>query len=151
MWKHTTIALIALTALAASAHARPSHPHDVAKAAIGGIITGAILSELIDDGNVSVHLAGRRGNSWHRYDSDFRDYNRHYRNDRYDRYDPHNRAGYHVWENRKVWIPGHWDYTRDRWGNKIKIWVKGHYETRRVKVWVRNSYSRNHRPDPYCR
>lgn len=155
MWKHTLVAFITFAALTAGAQARSSSNRDVAAATIGGLITGVVLSELIDDGNVSVHFANRRGDGWDRYHSDFRDYDRRY-DRRYDRYDRggryHDRGGSYVWEKRRVWVPGFWEFTRDNCGRKMKIWVKGHYETRRVKVWVNNRHSKHYyRPDPYCR
>ncbi len=146
MWKKTLIAIATLAALTAGANARPSH-HNEVTAAIGGLITGVVLSELADDANINLHLAGRHGDSWSRYDSNYRDYNRNNRNYRgYDNY-RHSKSGHYTWEKRRVWVSGHWDYARNRHGRTVKIWVKGHHETRRVKVWVENN--RRHGGDRY--
>ena len=150
MWKQTIIAITALAALTAGATARPSHHNNgnEAAAAIGGLITGVVLSEFIDDTNINVQLAGRYSDGWDRYHSDYRDYDR-YRNNRYydgRDYRQHSKGGHYIYEKRRIWVPGHWEYTRDRRGYKVKIWVKGRHEIRRVKVWVND---RHHSRDRY--
>ena len=157
MWKKTITAITALAALTAGAYARPSHDNNEAAAAIGGLITGVVLSEIIDDANVNIHLAGRYGDDWSRYHSDYRDYDR-YRDNRYDRgrdYRHDSRNGHYIYEKRRIWVPGHWDYTRDCHGHKMKVWVKGHHETRRIKVWVNDRYDDRDRHydrgGSYCR
>jgi hypothetical protein len=165
MWKHTLVALTTLAALTTAAHARPSTSSEVT-AAMGGLITGVLLADAFDNANVSVHFAGRHGDS--RYDDrygrdsrfDPRHHDRHGRDSRFDprhhdsRFDPrhhdsrHDRGGYYVWETRRTWIPGYWENTRDCRGRRVKVWVEGRYEVHRVKVWVSHTPSR--RGAPYC-
>jgi len=148
MWKHTLTAITTLALLSSGAHARPSENNEVA-AAIGGLITGVILSEIVDDANISVEFAGnhRYRDSWDRYDSNYRDYDSRYRPD--SRY--HSKGGHYEWVKRRVWVDGYWDYTRDRHGRSIEIWVKGHYEIRNVKIWVEYRHSDYRRGESRCR
>jgi len=154
MWKKTIAAITTLAAMTAGAHARPSH-HDEVSAAIGGLITGVVISELIEDANVSVEFATHNRDGWDRYDSDYRDYdyrgNRSYRG--YDNDRRYRDSGHYIMEKRRIWVPGFWDYTCDRHGRSVKIWVAGHYEIRHVKVWVsdRDYHSRNYRENRNCR
>ncbi|MCG8525329.1 MAG: hypothetical protein MI748_03035 [Opitutales bacterium] len=156
MWK-TIISILAITTLAAAqAHAGHRSSSDSFDAAIGGFITGVVLSEVFDDSNVSVHLTSRgcrdsgrsyrRYDSWSRYDSRYRDYSygrhRDYgRSHHYNKYS--SRDGYYTYRKQKVWIPGHWEYVRKHCGRKVKVWVDGHYEWRKIKVWVPGRYGRN--------
>jgi len=154
MWKDTLTAIATLAILSTGAHARPSENNEVA-AAIGGLITGVILSEIVDDANISVEFASYRGcrDNWDRYDSNYRDYDSRYRPDSHYRPDSryHGKSGHYEWEKRRVWVDGYWDYTRDRCGRSVKIWIKGHYEIRNVKIWVEDRHPDYRRGESRCR
>ena len=145
MWKTTIAALLTLALSSAGLHAKSGH-NDNVDAAIGGMIAGVFLSEMIDsDASVSVEFASHhydRGrydswnrygrDSWKRYDRSYRYYDR--RHDR--RWDHRYDRGYYTYRTQKIWIPGYWAYDRDRHGRSVKIWVKGHHELRKIKVWI---------------
>ena len=48
----------------------------------------------------------------------------------------HNRHGH--WELRtvRVWVPGYWAHVERHGGRTRKVWVEGHYDVRRERVWV---------------
>ena len=136
MWKTTLAALLILAVSGTGLHAKSRHD-DNTEAAIGGLIAGVFLSEMLDsDSSISVELASHRcydrGDSWKRYDNSYRDYDR--RHDR--RWDNNRDRGYYTYKTEKVWVPGHWIYSSDRHGRTVKVWVKGHHEKRKIKVWV---------------
>lgn len=45
-------------------------------------------------------------------------------------------AGYYHYETRQIWVPGRWEVSYDRCGNRHRTWCPGYYQTKRVKVWV---------------
>lgn len=119
MKKYIHISLVSLLLLSL-APAPAKAGDDEAVAAIGGfvagIITGAILDNHDDRVHVSVHgrYPGRR------------DYGkgRHYR------------TGHWEIKRVRVWVPGYWDVTYDRCGDRVKVWRRGHYTWRKERVWV---------------
>ena len=135
--RHIIIALITLSL--ASGH---SYADDKAIAAIGGFLAGVITGVAIDHhDDVHHYPAGvtiSTGRSHHRSYS--------YTGDRCHDHGRnscvicvghgHPRTGH--WEVRhvKVWIPGHWEYVRDRCGDHVRVWKSGYYTTRPEKVWV---------------
>ncbi len=148
----TLTALIVLLGFSHVAHAKHSHRGDTAKAAIGGLITGVVLSELLDD-DIHVHATsyrrydrGRpcpdtyRGRGHHRYDY----YDRHRGYDRYRGYERHHKpSGRWEYRTTRIWVPGYYVTRYEPCGRKIRIWRPGRYEFRKQKVWV--PYSRYHR------
>lgn len=96
---------------------------DKAVAAMGGFIGGLIVGSAIND-SPSVVVA-------HRPSPQVRVVVSHgHRHDR--------RHGHWEWVTVREWVPGHWAYVdrgrgRDR-GHRV--WVAGHYDYRRDRVWV---------------
>jgi hypothetical protein len=45
-------------------------------------------------------------------------------------------------------VPGHWEFVRNRCGDRIRVWKSGYYTSHPQKVWVSGggpSHHRNHR------
>lgn len=125
--KITLIAVIALGLNTGRATAG-----DEAAAAIGGFVLGMITGAVLEDHNDNVHVSV---SSRHGCD----------RSCRKGCHSCHPRDRGH-WEIRKVkvWVPGYWDVSYTRCGDRIRVWKKGHYTYQKERVWV--SYrDRGHR------
>ncbi|MGC9450008.1 MAG: hypothetical protein ACP5I4_01055 [Oceanipulchritudo sp.] len=136
--KNTIRTLIIATLLLGPATTR-AHADDEAWAALGGFVAGVITGAVIEDSNdyhggVSIAVGERRGR-YDRYDRG--------RHDRYDRHPGHRGKGHWEIKRVRVWIPGRWEFTVNRCGDRIRVWEPGHYGWRREKVWVRH-HGRHH-------
>jgi hypothetical protein len=135
MKKHLRITLITLIALGLGT--TQARADDEALAAIGGFIAGIITGAVIEDQNdygrhdrVEIRVGHDRygyRDSCHKHGH--RDCRSCYKNRTH-------RSGH--WETRyvKVWVPGHWEFVRNRCGDHVRIWKSGYYERRPKKVWV---------------
>lgn len=125
----TKFAALLLAAVAAlTLVPKPAHAGDKELAIIGGFLGGLIVGAALDDHHVDSH---------HDTVIVHRDYGRDH--SRYDR-----SRGY--WDHRtvRVWIPACWEVRYD-YGRRVKIYIPGHYEVRRERVWV--AYDRYDRHD----
>ncbi len=125
----TYIRTIIVSMIILGLSAGQSHANDKAAAAIGGFLAGIITGVVIDDDahhhRSSVYVSsGSRCYSHSRYGCESCS-SRGYRS-----------SGY--WEIRhvRVWVPGHWEFVRNRCGDRIRIWKSGYYTTKPQKVWV---------------
>ncbi len=126
-----------------------AHADDEAVAAIGGflagMITGTVISDNHDYGRSRVHVSvGKDRRYGYKYGgrSHRHDYGRHYgRKGSWrgkDSYYGGRKARSGHWEIKRVrvWVPGYWELTRNRHGERVKIWRRGHHKWEREKVWV---------------
>jgi hypothetical protein len=133
---HLSLTLIILASLGAT----EAKADDEAVAALGGFVAGIITGSIIDHDRdrTRVHVytdrsyghrhdKGRYGHDWRR------DHWKH-RSDWKGK--PSKRSGH--WETRRVrvWVPGHWELTRNACGDRIKVWEPGHFIWKHEKVWV---------------
>lgn len=119
-----SISILTLLALvAAFATPNTAKAGDDEKALIGGLIGGLIIGAAIADNDHHTSIeVGYHGSSRHH-------------------------DGYWTWTTRKHWVPGYYERRRDHCGNRVKVWVSGHYTVVREKVWVSERdrhYSRGH-------
>lgn len=128
MKKRTYLPLISV--LFISLFSVQARADDEAIAAIGGFVAGVITGSIIDDDpydrdRVRVSVHGRHGDRHYRGHDRDRHWTRH-----------HGKRGH--WEVRRirVWVPGYWDITYNRCGDRIKVWRRGHYQWKRDRVWV---------------
>lgn len=131
-----TIRILIATALVLGTGTARLHAGDEALAAFGGFVAGMITGAVIENntdfhGGVVVEVGDRHG-----------------RHDRYACYDRYDRRGH--WEVRRVrvWVPGRWEFTISRCGDRIRVWKPGHYTWHSEKVWVR--HDNRGRPRGYC-
>ena len=124
---------------------------DEAIAAIGGFIGGVIVGSITSDnhhGSSVVIEAGYGRGSGRHYDRGNRHdrYDRHYdQTRRYGRHDSRGHTSYRGrWEYRTIrkWVPGYWTYTRDRCGDRRRVWNRGYHVRTQVRVWV--SFGEDH-------
>ena len=124
MKKHLSILIVSILILGLGAG--QAHASDKALAALGGFVAGVITGVVIEDGRdrVDTRVVIHGDSRGHR---DYRDYG--YRG-------KPARSGH--WETKRVrvWVPGRYEYRRDRCGYKVRVWVPGHYEWRKERVWV---------------
>ena len=128
----TYIRYILVSVIALGLSAGKSHAGDEAVAAIGGFLAGIITGVVIDDDHHhgSIHVSsGIRCYKHSRHGCEACSGH------------GHRSSGY--WETRhvRVWVPGHWEYVRNRCGDRIRVWKSGYYTTRREKVWVSRGHS----------
>ena len=146
--RYTIITLITL-----GLASEKSYAGDEAIAAIGGFLAGIITGVAIEDHDDYHHHGARvRISTGDHHRVYHYTGNRCYRHSRYGcetcRSYGHRTTGH--WEIRhiKVWIPGHWEFVRNRCGDRVRIWKSGYYTTKPEKVWV--SYSTRTRYGSYC-
>lgn len=126
----TKLAALLLAAVATLALVpKQAHAGDKELALIGGFLGGLIVGAALDDHRVDSH-----------HDTVIvrHDYDRgHSRHDR--------ARGY--WDHRtvRVWVPACWEVHHE-YGRRVKIYIPGHYEVRRERVWV--AYDRHDRRGP---
>ncbi len=110
-------------------------------AALGGFLTGLILSDVLTGPVYSTPVVV--ADSWAdvAWRSDGWNYGRpHYGYSRYgyhypDRhaYRPDYRRGDRGYRNVRVWVPGRWEIVCDRYGLSRRVWRNGYYDVRREK------------------
>jgi hypothetical protein len=126
--RYTIIAAVLLGLVAA-----PARAGDEAVAAIGGFIAGIITGAVIDDHD---------DHYWHsRHHNDVRvevvRHSRgHYSYGYHDKYRSRHSRGHYTYQTVKIWVPGHYVYTRNRCGDRIRIWKSGYYRYEKRKVYV---------------
>jgi hypothetical protein len=124
--KHTIRTLIITALLIGAGNAR-LQAGDEALAAFGGFVAGIITGAIIEDshdvhGGVAVEIGHRHG--------------RHDRYDRHVRHSRHHDRGHWEVQRVRVWVPGRWEFTVSRCGDRIRVWKPGHYSWHSEKVWV---------------
>lgn len=115
-----TLALIALAAAVALPHT--AQAGDKERALIGGLIGGIIIGKALDNGHRDHHVSVS------------------YRSTSYC-------GGYWEWRTVRSWVPGYYERSCDRYGRTRKVWVTGHYDYRKERVWVSSS---RHEHGPSC-
>lgn len=164
MKKITLIALL-VAALFARPLATSAHADDDAAWAIAGFVGGVIAEKAVQKhksnrhhqynyNRHNGHTTTVHGNSCGSTRVIIRENGGHYGHDRHAH--PSNcgcnsckPSGYYKYETRKIWIPGTWQVTYDRCGNRTRTWCPGYYQTKQVRVWVstggyhHNDYSYN--------
>ncbi|MDQ8201966.1 hypothetical protein [Pelagicoccus sp. SDUM812003] len=93
---------------------------DSEDALIGGLVGGLIIGAVLADNDVDT-----------RFEVGYRSHRGHH-------------DGYWTWVSRKKWVPGYYERRRDHCGNRIKVWVSGHYTYVKEKVWVSHRDHRGH-------
>lgn len=151
--RYTIIALIALGL--SSSHAKAG---DEALAALGGFLAGVITGAVIEDHHDHDYDHGVRIRVGSHHDDWYRHGNRHYgktRCHKHNRYECNAcRSGHHRdrghWEVRhvKIWVPGHWEFVRNRCGDHVRVWKSGYYRTKPEKVWIEHRHGKRH--GSYC-
>jgi hypothetical protein len=138
MWKHFITSSIAFFALAVAANAQ-SHRTIEAHTRLGHVSTtiSATNWHNINQRSYDRHYDSYRG---HRSDRHY-DAPRGHRSDRdicrIDSRRFHQApAGYYTFKTERVWVPGYWDVSYDRCGDRIRIWIPGGWEIRKIKVWI---------------
>ena len=92
-----------------------SHDDDgEAIAALGGFIGGLIVRASIDEAAPRHSVAGEECHPRHE----------------------RRRHGHWEWATVRVWVPGCWTYVERRCERPRRVWVEGHYDYRRERVWV---------------
>jgi len=123
----------------------PAQADDEAIAAIGGFVAGIITGSIIDDHDHRSHVYIGHD----RYDRNQcrprheRTHDRGYcgrdgcrkRDCRSDHRIGHKRGHWEI-KHVRVWVPGRWVVKRDRCGDRIKVWNRGHYRWEKERVWV---------------
>lgn len=148
----TKIRYIIVTLIALGLFTGKSYGDDEAIAAIGGFLAGIITGVVIEDRNDHHYNGSVRISTGSRHHGDYRySSSRCHNHGRYgcptcSNYG-HRKSGH--WEIRhvRVWIPGHWEFVRNRCGDHVRIWKSGYYSSKPEKVWV--SYSGNSRHGSY--
>lgn len=99
-------------------------------AAIGGFIGGVIVGATINNNGhvppppVGVAVGYENGHNHHRH-------------------------GHWEWTVVRVWVPGRWVYIDRDCSRPRRVWIEGHYDRRRERVWV--AHRDNYRCDRGCR
>ena len=130
-----------LTAVVLGPGLNEARAGDEAWAAIGGFVAGVITGVAIEDGHhvhhrhPPAHYGHHKnyGNKGH-HGPPHVSYHRH-----------HGKKGH--WEYRKVrvWVPGHWAYSYDSCGSRVRYWESGYYSWQKNKVWVPHRKHGRHR------
>jgi hypothetical protein len=128
MWKHLITSSIAFFALAMAANAQ-SHRTIEAHAHLGNGTTTISATNWHNINRPSVAVTVSH--------NPYREYRGH---DRIRHPEPRRYhqapAGYYTTRTERVWVPGYWDVSYSRCGDRIRIWIPGGWEMRSVKVWI---------------
>jgi len=118
-------ALVGSPSPAAAGHNHYDDDDDKVIAAVGGFVGGLIVGS-------TIHSSPRVPAPAVVVSASYGQGNGHYRHGRWE------------WTTVRVWVPGHWTYVGRECERPRKVWVAGHYDHRRERVWVA------HRPGQGC-
>ncbi len=95
-------------------------------AAFGGFLGGVIVSSIGHDIRKHRHNSscGHHGGAEIRYGRNYGS--------------SHRSNGHYEYRTIKRWSPGYWEYQERYCDTPIKVWVAGHYDYHKEKVWVRD-------------
>lgn len=146
MWKKILICATFAALMTVSAEARGHRGHGGSNsgsvAALGGFLTGLIVSDALARPMYTTPIVVTDSWSDIAWRTDGWDYGRTYHaygrpSYRYpEKYTHRNdyRRGDWGYREIRVWVPGTWDVVCDRYGRSTRVWRNGYYDVRREKV-----------------
>lgn len=121
----TISALTLIAVVAAFITPNSVHAGEKERAIIGGVLGGIIIGAVLADDDIHTRVSVGYHNRGH-----------------------HRSDGYWEWVTVKTWRPGYYERSCDRYGRTRKVWISGHYDYHKKKVWVetrRGGYGRHYR------
>jgi len=142
MWKKLFIYATFAALMTLPAEARNHRHHHGSNsgsvAALGGFLTGLILSDVLAGPVYPAPVVVADSWSDVAWRTDGWNYGRpHYGYNRYgDRYPDRYAYRHSDWgyRNVRVWVPGRWEIVCDRYGLSKRVWRNGYYDVRREKI-----------------
>lgn len=142
------IKILLVPALALGLSTGQAKADDEAVAAIGGFLGGIIATKVFDHhkshrNHCSTTVIYSHGHHKHKCDHKCSHYrsNRHYKHGHHkhkcDRSCSHHRpSGHYETVRVREWVPGCWEVSYNRCGDRIRTWVPGHHTYVTKRVWV---------------